>query len=159
MARPSRTTCKTAVAFEEDNQLSNAARGSRRQVKDWRLGTLRHFPRVSQPVSLDAYKGHRFLPHDHEYDEYDDGPTLEMLQQPDVYAILTYPFEHMTQAPAWIMWQDHGYHILTDSFQMFYLGPPIQIMDHIMTIGKIDPSSSSQVEDDQVRCLPVFEYG
>ena len=27
-----------------------------------------------------------------------------MLQQPNVYSILTQPFEHMTSAPAWIMW-------------------------------------------------------
>ncbi|KAH0834639.1 hypothetical protein J3R83DRAFT_10148 [Lanmaoa asiatica] len=129
--------------LEEDNensdqgQLSNSAKASCKQVKDWRLGTLQRFPRISQPPPLNAYKGQRFLPHDPDYDNYDDGPTLEMLQQPEVYSIHMYPFQRMIQTPALIMWRDHGYRILTDSFQMFYLAEPIQIMDHIMTIGNI----------------------
>jgi len=143
VGHPSRETGHdTEVNLEEgqevpgQGQLSNAARASCKQVKDWRLGTLPRFPRISKPVPLDAYKGRRFLPHDHGYDEYDDGPTLEMLQQPEVYSIHIYPFQQTIQAPALIMWRDHGYRILPDSFQMFYLAEPIRIMDHIMTIGQ-----------------------
>ena len=75
-----------------------------------------------------------------------------MLQQPDVYSILTQPFEHMTSAPAWIMWRDHGYRILMESFQMFYLAQPIQIMDHVMTIGKMK-QGENDMTDDQVSLL------
>ncbi|KAI9449509.1 hypothetical protein HD554DRAFT_2181041 [Boletus coccyginus] len=132
---------------EDEGQLSNAARASCKRVKDWRLGTLQRFPRISQPVPLDPYRGRRFLPHDDEYDEYNDGPTLEMLQQPEVYSVQTPPFLHIVQAPAWIMWRDHGYRILTNSFQMFYLGEPIQIMDHVMTLGMVERSSPKDRRD------------
>ena len=134
-------------------QLSTAARASRKEVRDWRLGTIGRFSRRSKPVPLEAYRGRRFIPHDYEYDEYDDGPTLEMLQQPEVYSILTHPYKQMTQAPSWIMWRDHGYRILIDSFQMFYLARPVQIMDHIMVIGNVDlPESNNPVA--QVRYHP-----
>jgi len=152
--RPTRNAIKNkGMSLEEEQdlhnraQLSNAAGASCRRVKDWRLGTLQHFPRVSRPVFLDAYRGRRFLTHDHQYDDYDDGPTLEMLQQPEVYSILTHPFEHMVQAPAWIMWRDHGYRLLPESFQMFYLAQPIQIMDHVMTIGKVVHKEHNQMDD------------
>ncbi|KAF8429402.1 hypothetical protein L210DRAFT_3418840 [Boletus edulis BED1] len=159
------------TGIEEDHhdqeQLSNAARTSRRQVKDWRLGVAQRFPRMSQPVSLSAYRGERFLPHDHHYDDYDDGPTLEMLQRPDIYSILTHPFSNMVLAPAWIMWRDHGYRILTNSFQMFYLAPPIAIMDHVMTIGKMAGQTNSdyperdqaslQMVTSQVEAMSVTE--
>jgi hypothetical protein len=71
------------------------------------------------------------------YDEYNLGPTLEMLRPPDVYSIITFPFEHMIQSTLWTMWKDHGYRLLTNAFQMFYLSDPICIMDHVMTIGKV----------------------
>lgn len=110
-------------------------------MQDWRLGTIGRIPQTFKPPPLEAYKGQRFIEHDYDYDDYDHGPTLEMLQQPEVYSILTHPFQKMTQAPSWIMWQDHGYRLLADSFQMFYLAQPAQIMDHIMSVGDADPPS------------------
>jgi len=154
VSHPSRTAIKNRgklLEEEEDHhnqdQLSNAARALCKRVKDWKLGNLRHFPRVSRPVFLEAYQEQRFLPHDHQHDDYDDGPTLEMLQQPEVYSILTHPFKHMVQAPAWIMWRDHGYRLLAESFQMFYLAQPIRIMGHVMTIGKVDQEGHDLMND------------
>jgi hypothetical protein len=141
VTRPSRTSGndneEVDIEGEQEQersrgQLSTSARASRKQVRDWRLGTIARFPRTLKPVPLEAYRGQRFIPHDYNYDDYDDGPMLEMLQQPEVYSVFQ---EHMT----WVMWRDHGYRILADSFQMFYLAPPIQIMDHIMAIGHVAP--------------------
>lgn len=155
--RPAKAICHPSKSFKNDvekvdvegeqeqqrhrAQLSTSARASRKQVQDWRLGTIGRIPRASKPPPLEAYKGQRFIEHDYDYDDYDHGPTLEMLQQPEVYSILTHPFQKMTQAPSWIMWRDHGYRLLADSFQMFYLAQPAQIMDHIMSVGDADPPS------------------
>ena len=39
-----------------------------------------------------------------------------------------------------------------ESFQMFYLAQPIQIMDHVMTIGKMK-QGENDMTDDQVSLL------
>ncbi|KIJ58749.1 hypothetical protein HYDPIDRAFT_33862 [Hydnomerulius pinastri MD-312] len=122
---------------EGDGQRSAAAKASRRWVKDWHLGSLQRFPRRTAPIPLPAYDQQRFLERDHNFDEYERGPTIEVLQPPpEVYPIFTWPFEAMTESLTWTMWRDHGYRILPSSFQMFYLTPPIALMDHIMTIGE-----------------------
>lgn len=139
-SRTSRDVMERDIDLQQEQQqipgeLSSTAQASRKQVKDWRLGVTRRNPRISIPVPLEAHRGRRFIPHDYTYDDYDTGPTLDMLQHPEVYSILTHPYRQRTMQPAWIMWRDHGYRILTDSFQMSYLAPPSHLMDHIMAIG------------------------
>ena len=152
-----KTLVKNKEMMEEEHldhqQLSNSAKVSRKHVGNWRLGAVQCFPRTSPPEPLPAYKGDRFLRHDYNYDDYDNGPTLDMLQQSSVYSILTHPFENMGQAPVWIMWRDHGYHLLSESFQMFYLALPGSIMDHIMTVGK-DTTVNNDPVNPQVRLFP-----
>ena len=125
------------IAMPMDEQRSKAATASRKRVEHWRLGSASRFPRHTNAIILPAYGGQRFFEHDHQYDEYEHGPTLEMLQQPEVCSVFALPYEQMTQVSAWTMWRDHGYRLVTDSFQMFYLGSPVRLMDHVMTFGEV----------------------
>ncbi|KIJ57859.1 hypothetical protein HYDPIDRAFT_34731 [Hydnomerulius pinastri MD-312] len=135
------------VDHDVQGQRSNAAQASRKRVKGWHLGSLQRFPRRTEPVPLPSYRGQRFLERDYNFDKYDHGPTIEMLQPPEVYSIFALPYESMTKCTAWTMWRDHGYRLLPSSFQMFYLGPPIKIMEHVMTIGEVEGYPMEQVSD------------
>ena len=62
---------------------------------------------------------------------------LEMLQQSKVCSVFALPYKQMTQVSAWTMWRDHEYHLVTNFFQMFYLGSPVRVMKHVMTFGEV----------------------
>ncbi|KAG2335724.1 hypothetical protein BDR05DRAFT_953867, partial [Suillus weaverae] len=132
-----------------DLQRSAFARASRKKVSTWSQGIMERFPRPTKPVPLSAYTGRRWLTDDRTFDDYEGGPTIEMLIPPIyVQPTMTYHSTGMELSAGWASWVDHGYRIRPSSFQMFYLCRPIETMEHIMPIGTTefyDPSN--QVPD------------
>lgn len=132
-----------------DSQRSTSASASRRRVKNWNLGSNRRFPRPIVPVPLAAYLGRRWLKDDLTFDNYEGGPTIEMLVKPrDIIATMTFQARGIQLSTAWVDWVDHGYRITPSSFHIFYQCDPIAIMDHIMPIGTSDSyDASNQIPD------------
>ncbi|KAG1762332.1 hypothetical protein EV702DRAFT_1228544 [Suillus placidus] len=132
-----------------DLQRSTSASASRRRVKNWNLGSDKRFPRPIAPLPLAAYSGRRWLQDDRTFDEYEGGPTIEMLTTPrDIITTTTFQTGGIQLSTAWIDWVDHGYRITPSSFHIFYQCDPIATMDHIMPIGTTDSyDPSNQVPD------------
>jgi hypothetical protein len=132
-----------------DSQRSEPATATRRRVKNWNLGSNKRFPRPVAPLALDAYSGSRWLKDDHTFDDYEGGPTIEMLLTPrDIDPTMTFQTGGLRVSTAWIDWVDHGYRITPSSFHIFYQCDPIATMDHIMPTGTTDSyDPSNQVPD------------
>ncbi|KAG1843312.1 hypothetical protein DFJ58DRAFT_854529 [Suillus subalutaceus] len=132
-----------------DSQRSVSASASRRRVKDWHLGSNKRFPRPIAPRSLAAYAGRRWIPDDRTFDDYEGGPTIEMLVTPrEINQAMTFQAGGIQISTAWVHWVDHGYRITPSSFHIFYQCDPIATMDHVMPIGTTDSHDpSSQVPD------------
>ncbi|KAG1863287.1 hypothetical protein DFJ58DRAFT_725189 [Suillus subalutaceus] len=132
-----------------DSQRSAFTRASRKRVSTWSQGVMERFPRPTTAVPLPAYMGRRWLMDDRTFDDYEGGPTIEMLMAPvDVQPTMVYHSVGMEMSAGWTAWVDHGYRIRPSSFQMFYQCRPIVTMDYIMPIGTTelyDPSN--QVPD------------
>ncbi|KAG1834023.1 hypothetical protein DFJ58DRAFT_670739 [Suillus subalutaceus] len=132
-----------------DSQRSATASASRRRVKHWNLGSNKRFPRPIAPVALAAYAGRRWLQGDSTFDEYDGGPTIEMLATPrEIDPVITFQAGGIQTSASWVDWVDHGYRITPSSVHIFYQCDPIATMDHVMPIGttkSYDPSN--QVPD------------
>ncbi|KAG2029292.1 hypothetical protein BDR03DRAFT_840144, partial [Suillus americanus] len=132
-----------------DSQRSEPATATRRRVKNWNLGSTKRFPRPVAPRPLAAYSGSRWLKDDHAFDDYEGGPTIEMLLAPrDIHPTTTFQTGGLRVSTAWVDWVDHGYRITPSSFHIFYQCDPIATMDHIMPIGTTDSyDPSNQVPD------------
>ncbi|KAG1832549.1 hypothetical protein DFJ58DRAFT_736334 [Suillus subalutaceus] len=135
--------CDAERSDEEDSMAS------RRRVKDWHLGSNKRFPRPIAPRSLAAYAGRRWIPDDRTFDDYEGGPTIEMLVTPrEINQAMTFQAGGIQISTAWVHWVDHGYRITPSSFHIFYQCDPIATMDHVMPIGTTDSHDpSSQVPD------------
>ncbi|KAG1791286.1 uncharacterized protein BJ212DRAFT_1252101, partial [Suillus subaureus] len=122
---------------------------SRRRVKHWHLGSNKRFPRPVAPFSMAAYVGRRWLQDDRTFDDYEGGPTIEMLVAPrDINTAITFQGGGIQISTAWVDWVDHGWRITPSSFHMFYQCDPIATMDHVMPIGTTDSyDPSNQVPD------------
>jgi len=125
---------------------------------------MERFPRPTTPVPLSAYTGRRWLTDDRTFDNYEGGPTIEMLIPPIyVQPTMIYHSTGMELSAGWASWVDHGYRIRPSSFQMFYLCRPIETMEHIMPIGTpefYDPSnqvSDRAVAVNDVICMSASE--
>jgi hypothetical protein len=132
-----------------DSQRSEPSKATRRRVKNWNLGSYSRFPRPVAPLPLAAYTGSRWLKDDRTFDEYEGGPTIEMLQAPrDIEPTMTFQAGGLHVSTAWVDWVDHGYRITPGSFHIFYQCDPVATMDHIMPIGTTDSyDPSNQVPD------------
>ncbi|KAG2740171.1 hypothetical protein P692DRAFT_20822765 [Suillus brevipes Sb2] len=132
-----------------DTQRSSAAITSRKCVLNWNLGSIKQFPRPIAPPVIDAFKGRRWLCDETSFDEYEGGPTIEMLRPPsNVDPTMIYHSSGMELSAAWATWVDHGYRIRPSTFQMFYQCQPIATMEHIMPIGTLDSyDASAQIPD------------
>ncbi|KAG2094432.1 uncharacterized protein F5147DRAFT_585052 [Suillus discolor] len=132
-----------------ESQRSVSASASRRRVKNWNLASNKRFPRPIAPPSLLAYSGRRWLQDDTTFDEYEGGPTIEMLKTPrDIIPTMTFQAGGIQLSTAWVNWVDHGYRITPSSFHIFYQCDPIAIMDHIMPIGTTNSyDASNQIPD------------
>ena len=139
------------VVGNGDSQRSAAAMVSRRKVVDWRHGSNTRFPRPIAPVPLAAYTGKRWLQDDPTFDEYEGGPTIEMLKPPIAIEEATSFGQYgggMQLSVGWADWVDHGYRIAPSAFHVFYQCDPIATMDHIMPIGTSDlHDATNQVPD------------
>ncbi|KAG2095750.1 hypothetical protein BD769DRAFT_1369744 [Suillus cothurnatus] len=152
---------------EPDNQsLGDKLSGVRKEnlVKLLKSRTMERFPRPTTPVPLSAYTGRRWLTDDRTFDNYEGGPTIEMLIPPIyVQPTMIYHSTGMELSAGWASWVDHGYRIRPSSFQMFYLCRPIETMEHIMPIGTTefyDPSnqvSDRAVAVNDVICMSASE--
>ena len=134
-----------------DSQRSGAASSSRRRVKNWNLGTNKRFPRPIAPPPLAAYSGRRWCPDDRTFDDYEGGPTIEMLTTlRDIIPTTTFQAGKIQISTAWVDWVDHGYRITPSSFHIFYQCDPIATMDHVMSIGTTDSHDPSNQVPDRV---------
>jgi len=136
---------------QDDSQRSSAAIASRKRVSNWNLGSIKRFPRPTAPPAMAAYTGRRWLPDNRSFDDYEGGPTIEMMRPPsDVHPTMIYHSSRMELSAAWATWVDHGYRIKPSTFQMFYQCQPIATMEHIMPIGTSDPYEASMQVPDRV---------
>ncbi|KAI6137535.1 hypothetical protein BKA82DRAFT_4023805 [Pisolithus tinctorius] len=118
----------------------------RKHVKDWSAGTMYRFPRPTPPVYLPAFQGQRWKRFDRRFDEYEGGPVLEsLLQDRNCNEIVEEPYY---RPGMWTSFRDYGYRLLSSFNQMFYLGPPIRLSDHILQVGvPANYQSSHQIGD------------
>ncbi|KAG1760492.1 hypothetical protein EV702DRAFT_985523 [Suillus placidus] len=132
-----------------DSQRSTSASATRRRVSNWHLGSNKRFPRPIAPLPLVAYSGRRWLQDNRNFDDYEGGPTIEMLRPPrDVNPTMTFLDGGMQLSTDWVDWVDHGYRISPSSFHIFYQCDPIATMAHIMPVGTTDCyDASNQVPD------------
>ncbi|KIK31964.1 hypothetical protein CY34DRAFT_111164, partial [Suillus luteus UH-Slu-Lm8-n1] len=134
-----------------NSQRSEPATATRRRVKNWNLGSYRRFPRPIAPLPLAAYTGSRWLKDDHTFDDYEGGPTIEMLLAPrDILPTMTFQAGGLPVSTAWVDWIDHGYRITPGSFHIFYQCDPVATMEHIMPIGTTDSHDPSNQVPDRV---------
>ncbi|KAG2046010.1 hypothetical protein BDR06DRAFT_1039924, partial [Suillus hirtellus] len=134
-----------------DSQRSVAASVSRRRVKNLNLGSSKRFPRPTAPPPLAAYRGSKWLQDNHQFDEYEGGPTIEMLMTPrDINPTMTFQVGGIQLSTAWVNWIDHGYRITPSSFHIFYQCEPIATMDHIMCVGTTNSHDPSNQVPDRV---------
>ncbi|KAG1839613.1 hypothetical protein C8R48DRAFT_621556 [Suillus tomentosus] len=134
---------------KDDSQRSASASAPRRKVKNWHLGSNKRFPRSIAPPPLVAYSGRRWLHDDGTFDDYEGGPTIEMLKaHRDLNLTTTFQAGAIQLSAAWVDWVDHGYRITPSSFHIFYQCEPIATMDHIMPIGTTNSyDASNQIPD------------
>ncbi|KAI6149952.1 hypothetical protein BKA82DRAFT_4354048 [Pisolithus tinctorius] len=118
----------------------------RKHVKDWSAGTMYRFPHPTPPVYLPAFQGQRWKRFDRRFDEYEGGPVLESLHQDrNCNEIVEEPYY---RPGMWTSFRDYGYRLLSSFNQMFYLGPPIRLSDHILQVGvPANYQSSHQIGD------------
>ena len=91
------------------------------------------FPRPTATVQLPVYSNQRWKPFDRRYDDYEGGPVLESLQPIcNPYELVEEPYY---RPGLWTHFRDYGYRLQSSFSQMFYLGPPIKLMDHILPVG------------------------
>jgi len=104
-----------------------------KHVKDWTVGSMFRFPRPTPAVQLAAYEGQRWRQFDRMYDDYEGAPVLESLRQDQhPYEIAKEPYY---RPGLWTSFRDYGYRLQSSFSQMFYLDPPVKLMDHILPVG------------------------
>ncbi|KAG2108245.1 uncharacterized protein F5147DRAFT_652964 [Suillus discolor] len=121
----------------------------RKAIVPCSIGThLQLEPEIPPDLNV-AYTGRRWLQDDRKFDDYEDGPTIEMLSTSrDISRTMTVQAGGLKISTAWVDWVNHGYHITPGSFHIFYQCDPIATMDHIMPIGTTDSyDSANQVPD------------
>ena len=123
-------------------------------VADWSQARLGRFPRPPGPV-LPPLKSLRGLwsKFDNNFDEYDEGPTLDDLEAtaPPTITLascdLVYMAHQIINNP-WTMFKDRGYRILPSYADLFHRKDPIMILEHISPVGISHPSSPNDSDED-----------
>jgi hypothetical protein len=130
-------------------------------VKDWSQARLGRFPRPPPP-DLPQLKTLRGLwsKFDKNFDDYDDGPTLEDLEATAppkpiqlASADLVYMANRIISNP-WPMFKDQGFRILPSFADLFYKKQPIGILEHISPVGLSRPSSPPSESDSESGSSP-----
>ena len=121
-----------AEPAKDDVEISESIR-KQKHVKDWTAGFMFHFPHSTADVQLPMYSNQRWKSFDRRYDDYEGGPVLESLQPiHNPYELVEEPY----YCPGfWTHFRNYGYCLQSSFSQMFYLGPPIKLMNHILPIG------------------------
>ncbi|KZT17217.1 hypothetical protein NEOLEDRAFT_1081904, partial [Neolentinus lepideus HHB14362 ss-1] len=108
--------------------------------------TLGRFPRHTPPVPLpqrSTLKGLR-LPFRHGFDQYEGAPTFEgLLPIPDT--VLHYQpnlvyIANQIKTHGWEHFHDYGWRLLPSFFQMFDMGQPALVKDHMMRSYDVHPA-------------------
>ncbi|KAG1729381.1 hypothetical protein EDB19DRAFT_1832425 [Suillus lakei] len=101
----------------------------------------------------------RWLQDDLTFDDYEGGPTIEMLRSPqDINPSMTFQAGGMQLSTAWVDWVDHGYRIAPSAFHMFYQCDPIATMDHILPVGTSNSYDASNQVPDRVTGAYSLEW-
>jgi len=118
------------------------------QVEDWKQAKIGRYPRPPGPKipALSSLRGlrHPFLD---DFDDYTDGPTLDVLDPiPDTVIqlaqlSLVYIASRIITAP-WTLFKDYGFRLLSDFLQMFWLLEPILVREHLAPVGLWEPSAA-----------------
>ncbi|EIW74134.1 hypothetical protein CONPUDRAFT_147908 [Coniophora puteana RWD-64-598 SS2] len=93
---------------------------------------LKRFPRPKPLNVLPPVKGKQYFQHDRQFDDYESGPTIELIHRSELAFIYCPPFDKLKVCPVIDDWRDRGYRILASSFQNSFLQAPVQVLDHIM---------------------------
>lgn len=124
------------------NTLRNVHPTGAFQVEDWKEATIGRFPRPDGP-DIPAPQTLRGLRHpfSYDYDDYTNGPTLDVLDPiPDAVIqlaqlSLVYIANQVITTPWSRFGQDNGYRILPDFLQMSWLRKPILVREHLAPVG------------------------
>lgn len=116
------------------------------QVEDWKEARIGRYPRPKKGPTLPPLKSLHHLRHSFfdQYDDYERGPTLDILDPiPETVMqlaqlSLVYIAKKVITAP-WTLFQDYGFRLLPDFMQMFLLGKPILVKEHLCPIGLQEP--------------------
>jgi len=117
------------------------------QVGDWKQAKIGRFPRPKNGPILPPLRSLRGLRHpfSHDYDNYTDGPTLDVLDPiPDTIMqlaqiSLVYIANRVITNPWSLFEKDHGYRLLSDYAQMSLLTKPILVREHLSPVGLLNP--------------------
>ncbi|KAF9218108.1 hypothetical protein BS17DRAFT_852944, partial [Gyrodon lividus] len=130
--------------FPEEDHLQHPPK----HVKNWSEGTLFRFPRPTPPIHLPAYQGHRWLPFDRKFDEYEGAPVYESMKpHHNPYEFVMEPYYRQG---IWSMFRDYGWRLQPSFHQMFYLGDPVHVLDHVLVVGVAEDYDPSQQVSDHV---------
>ncbi|KIJ59094.1 hypothetical protein HYDPIDRAFT_33540 [Hydnomerulius pinastri MD-312] len=117
---------------EDTSQLESGDENAREQQNN------------SRNTRKNAYKGQRWRDPNPSFDEYEGGPSLESLR-------MDWNFRDFEQSyypsGVWTAFRDYGYRIRPSFNQMFYLCPPVRVVDHILCVGLVHkgPTPRGQV--------------
>ncbi|KAG1793366.1 uncharacterized protein HD556DRAFT_1238096 [Suillus plorans] len=129
---------------EDTNPITNLAHSNKmsqnlKQLLDFHSLTATHLRDTSTMPS-------RWLPFDAGFDQYWGGPTLESMRP-----IMDAGQIWSSSRNAWIsalgsamLFRDYGFRLFPSFYQMFWLGPPVDPLDHMMTVGVSDTYDPSQ---------------
>ena len=119
---------------EDDHPINN------RVQRDQILQQLPMLPESHSLTDTQLHHPSKWLPFDGRFDNYYGGPTLESM-----HPIMDAGQIWSSSSNTWIsglgstsLFRDYGYRILPSFHQMFWLGPPMNTLDHILKIGVSD---------------------
>jgi hypothetical protein len=125
-----------------------------KHVQDWTVARLGRFPRPANPPELPPLQSLRNLwpRFSDEFDDYEDGPTLEMLDSiPDTIIqlasqSLVYLANRIVKSP-WTMYKDYGWRLLPSYSHRFFNRPPVLVKEHLMPVGLATPTQNDYEDD------------
>jgi len=118
-------------------------------VTDWTQARLGRFPRPTHGPPLPPLTSLKGLwnPFDMDYDDYEFGPTLDVLESdPTLHVLnptsfdLVYLADRIITSP-WTMFKDYGYRLLPSFADLYHLSEPTMVIDHLMPVSLEHPPS------------------